>query len=91
MLEIGTLVIFAPGVVARTRRVQQFDGFHVQSNVMNLGLAAIAAFGFLMCALGFPALKPSASYVASLVALLLTCAIVFFRVSASLLGPHAPE
>lgn len=88
---VVTLALFAPGVVMRTKRMKQYAGFSTGSNVVNLGLAALAAVGFSFCALGFPALKPSASYVAGLVALLLACAIVFFRVIASLLRPHAPE
>lgn len=88
---VATLVLFAPGVVMRIRRMKQYAGFSNPSNVVNLGLAAIAAVGFSSCALGLPALKPSASYVAGLAALLLTCAIVFFRVIASLLRPHTPD
>ena len=87
----GTLLLFAPGVVMRTKRMKRYAGFSLRTNVVNVGLAAVAAFGFGSCALGLPALKPSASYVAGLVALLLICAIVFFRVIASLLRPHAPE
>lgn len=87
----GTLVLFAPGVVTRTKRMQQYAGFNMRSNAVNFGLAAMAAFGFGFCAFGLPALRPSASFVAGLVALLLICAIVFFRVIASLLRPHAPE
>lgn len=91
VIAIGTLVLFAPGVLQRTKRMKQYTGFNIRSNVVNLGLAAIATVGFIFCAFGFPVLKPSASYIAGLVALLLTCAIVFFRVIASLLRPHAPE
>ena len=87
----GTLVLFAPGVVMRTKRMKQYAGFNNPSNAVNFGLAAIAAFGFSSCAFGLPALKPSASYVAGLIALLLICAIVFFRVITSLLRPNAPE
>lgn len=87
----GTLVVFAPGVMMRTKRMSQYSGFNIHSNVVNVGLAAIAAFGFFSCAFGLPALKPSASYISGLIALLLTCAIVFFRVIVSLLRPHTPE
>ena len=75
----------------RTKRMKQYAGFNTPSNVVNYGLAAIAALAFACAAAGIPALNPSASYVAGLIALLLTCAIVFFRVIASLLRPHAPE
>ena len=87
----ATIAVFAPGVLIRTKRMKQYAGFNIRWNVVNLGLAAIAAVGFISCASGFPALKPAASYVAGLVALLLTCAIVFFRVISSLLRPHAPN
>ena len=87
----ATLVLFTPGVVLRTRRMKRYAGFNSRSNVVNVGLAALAAIGFLFCAFGVPALRPSASYVAALIALMLTCSIVFFRVIASLLQPHAPQ
>ena len=90
-IAFGTLVLFAPGVAMRTRRMQRYAGFNIRSNVVNFGLAAIAAFSFGFCAFGLPALRLSASYVAGLIALLLICAIVFFRVITSLLRPHAPE
>jgi MFS family permease len=86
-----TLVLFAPGVLMRTKRMKKYVGFSIRTNVVNMSLAAIAAFAFGFCAFGLPALKPSASYVMGLMALLLTCAIVFFQVIASLLRPHAPE
>jgi len=88
---LGTMLLFAPGLAMRTRRMQRYAGFNIRSNVVNFGLAAIAAFGFGFCAFGLPALRLSASYVAGLVALLLICAIVFFRVITSLLRPHAPD
>jgi len=88
---LGTMVLFAPGLAMRTRRMQRYAGFNIRSNVVNFGLAAIAAFRFGFCAFGLPALRLSASYVAGLVALLLICAIVFFRVITSLLRPHAPD
>ena len=75
----------------RTKRMKQYAGFNMTSNAVNFGLAVMAAFGFGFCAFGLPALKPPASYVAGLVALLLVCAILFFRVIASLLRPHAPD
>ena len=87
----GAVAIITPGVVARTKRIQQYTGFSLRVNVLNWGIAAIAASSFIACAFGLPAFKPAASYVAGLVALMLICAIVFFRVIASLLRPHAPE
>ena len=91
LIAFGAMLFFTPGVLQRTRRMKQYAGFNSPSNVVNLSLAAVASLGFGLCAFGFPALNPSASYVAGLVALLLTCAIVFFRVIASLLRPHAPD
>jgi hypothetical protein len=90
-IAFGTLALFAPGILIRTKRMKQYAGFNVPTNVVNLSLGVIAAASFVLCAFGFPELKLSASYVAGLVALLLTCAIVFFRLIASLLRPHAPE
>jgi len=86
-----TLVLFAPGVLMRTKRMGKYVGFNLQTNVVNVGLGAIAAFAFGFCAFGLPTLRPSASYLAGLIALLLNCTIIFFRVIASLLRPHAPE
>jgi len=91
LTALGALVLFAPAVMARTKRMKQYAEFNSRSNVVNLGLAAIAALGFGFCAFGIPVFKPSASYVAGLIALLLTCSIVFFRVIASLLRPHTPD
>lgn len=91
VIAFGTLVLFAPGMLMRTKRMKQYAGFNVRTNVVNLGLAAISAVSFILCAFGFPELELSASYAAGLVALLLICAVVFFRLIASLLRPHAPE
>lgn len=91
VVAFGTLVLFAPGVLMRVRRMKQYAGFSIWTNVINIALSAIAATAFIFCVFGLPALQPSASYVAGLVALLLTCALVFFRVIASLLSPHTPD
>ncbi len=91
VIAIVTLVVFAPGVVTRTKRMRQYAGFNRRSSFVNFGLAGVAATAFVLCALGVPATNPSATYVTGLLALLLICAIVFFRVIASLLRPHAPE
>lgn len=91
VVAVLTMALFTPGAVMRTRRMKQYAGFNNPSNVVNFALAAVAALGFILCASGIPALNPSASYVAGLIALLLICAIVFFRVIVSLLRPHAPE
>jgi hypothetical protein len=88
---LGASALFAPGTMMRTKRMKQYAGFSVRANILNFCLAGLAAFGFVSCALGFPALRPSASYVAGLVAMLVICAIVFFQVIVSLLRPHAPE
>jgi hypothetical protein len=91
LAALATLAIFAPGTVARGQRMQRYTGFNYRWNVLNLGLTAIAGAGFVSCGFGLPATRPSASYVTGLIALLLICAILFFRVIASLLRPHAPE
>lgn len=91
VIAFATLALFAPGVLIRTKRMTQYAGFNVRTNVVNLSLGIIAAVSFILCAFGYPELNPPASYVAGLVALLLTCAIVFFRLIASLLRSHAPE
>ena len=90
-IALVTLVLFAPGVAMRTRRMQQYTGFNMPSNVVNFGLSAIAAVCFGVSAFGLPTTKPSATFVSGLVALLLICAIVFFRLIASLLRPHSPD
>jgi len=88
---IVTMLLFAPGVVMRTRRMKLYAGFSPATNSINLGLAAIAALAFAACASGIPGLRLSAVYVTALVTMLAICALVFFRVIASLLRPHAPE
>jgi hypothetical protein len=91
LLVIAQLAVaFAPGVIARTRRMKAYAGLKARTNVVNFGLAAVAATGFALSAFGLPASNPSATFIAALVALLCICAIVFFRVIASILGPHAP-
>jgi hypothetical protein len=81
---------FAPGVIARTRCMKAYSGFKARTNAVNFGLAAVAATSFALSAFGLPASSPSATFIAALVALICICAIVFFRVIASGLGPHAP-
>jgi len=90
-IALAAMVIVAPGAAMRARRMQRYAGFNTPSNVVNFGLAAIAAISFGCCAFGLPAPRLSASYVAGLFALLLICAILFFRVITSLLRRHAPD
>ena len=86
-----SMALFSPGIMRRTKRMKLYAGFSIGANAINFGIAAMATLAFVACAAGFPATHPSASYVAGLAALLLICAIVFYRVIASLLRPHAPD
>ena len=54
-------------------------------------LAALSALAFLACVAGFTGATASAAYVTGLLLLLMVCAMVFYRIIASLLRPHAPE
>lgn len=90
-IAFGTMVAFAPGLMKRATRMRQYAGFNHLVNIANLVIAGIAACSFILCAFGLPAHKPSASYFTGLVSLMLVCAVLFYRVIASLLRPHAPE
>ncbi|MEO7387706.1 MAG: hypothetical protein ABIX37_12270 [Gammaproteobacteria bacterium] len=90
-VAIAAVLTAGPGMVERTIRMKNYREFNMQTNVVNYGIAMIAAGAFLACALGYPAGNPAASYATGLVALLLMSAILFFRVIVSLLRPHVPE
>jgi hypothetical protein len=90
-VAVANMAIFSPGIVRRTQRMKLYVGFSMVTNSLNIGLAVLATLAFLACALGIAAPRSSATYVAGLLLMLLISAIVFFRVIASLLKPHAPE
>ena len=88
---LAVVAVLLPGTAMRTKRMGRYAGFSVRRNVLNFGLAAVAASGFLSCAFGFPSRNPSAGYVSGLAALLLVSSILFFAVMVSLLRPDAAE
>ena len=89
-IGIAGFALLGPSVLRRTRQMRQYPGFNPSANVVNHALAVAAFVGFICCVLGIPIAKPFAIYFGSLVAQLISCAILFFHVIASLLEPRAP-
>ena len=83
-----TVAAISPRVAGRAVDMKQYSGFSPLANTLNFALFIGASIGFLCSALGLPPVNPFMAYFASIIALLLSCAILFFRVIASLL--HAP-
>jgi hypothetical protein len=88
VIAAATVLAFTPGVIARTARVSRFAGFNDRAVTVYFLLDLLALGAFVACAMGLPAWSLSAGYVTGLVALQLICAILFFRVTASLLRTH---
>jgi hypothetical protein len=88
---LATMLLVAPGALMRGERMRRYAGFNRVVNTVNLALSVTAAAAFILCALGLPTRSPAASYVTGLIALMAICALLFFRVIASLLRPHQPE
>jgi hypothetical protein len=89
-IGVASFVLLGPSVLRRTRQMRQYPGFNPSSNIVNHALGAAAFVGFICCVVGIPAAKLFATYFGCLVTLLISCAILFFRVIASLLATHAP-
>jgi len=87
---VATMALFRPSVVRRTSQMKQYPGFNPMSSAVGYTLSAAAFVGFLSSALGIPPANPFAAYFGSIVALLVLCAILFYRVIASLLHPSVP-
>ena len=90
-IGVATFALLGPSILRRTRQMRQYPGFNPSANVVNHALAAVAFVGFICCVIGIPTAKLFATYFGSLVAQLISCAILFFNVIASLLEPHAPS
>ena len=75
--------------VPRAYRIRNVPGFSQGANVANIGCVAIAAGGFLCCALGLPAHKLAACYLVGLMGMLASSVVMFSRVIASMLRPHS--
>jgi hypothetical protein len=88
LAAIGSL---SPTVIRRTRQMRQYPGFNPSANVVNHTLFVCAGIGFLGSAFGIPSANPFLAYFGSIVALLTSCAILFFRVIASLLQSNVSD
>jgi membrane associated rhomboid family serine protease len=71
--------------------MKQYPGFNPTANFLNYTLAIGAVVGFSCSAFGIPPANPFVAYFGSIVALLTLCAILFFRVIASLLHSSVPD
>jgi hypothetical protein len=88
LAAIGSL---SPTVIRRTRQMRQYPGFNPSANAVNHTLFIGAGIGFLASAFGIPSDNPFLAYFGSIVALLTACAILFFRVIASLLQSNVSD
>lgn len=88
---LATIALLSPKIIRRTAQMRQYPGFNSSANVVNHALFVGAFFGFLGSAFGIPSTNPFLAYFGSIVALLTSCAILFFRVIASLLQPNVPK
>jgi hypothetical protein len=88
---VATMALFSPSVVRRTLEMRKYPGFSPMSNAVNYALSAAAFGGFLSSVLGIPPANPFAAYFGSIVALLVLCAILFYRVISSLLHPSVSD
>jgi hypothetical protein len=87
----ATLTLISPSIVRRASEMRKYPGFNKTANAVNFTLFIVAVVGFFASALGIPPGNPFATYFGSVVALLALCAILFFRVIASLLNPNVPD
>jgi hypothetical protein len=85
------IALLNPAIIRRTALMKQYPGFNRSSNALNHLLFICAAIGFLSSAIGIPSTNPFLAYFGSMVSLLTCCAILFFRVIASLLQPGGPD
>jgi hypothetical protein len=88
LAAIGLLI---PRIMQRTAQMKQYPGFSPSANAVNHMLFIVAAFGFLGCSFGIPSSNPFLTFFGSIVALLTSCAILFFHVVASLLQGNESE
>jgi hypothetical protein len=91
IVGLAAVASISPSVIRRTSQMKQFAGFNPLANILNHALFIAAVVGFLCSAFGIPRVNPFVAYFASIVTLLASCAILFFRVIASLLQPTAPS
>ena len=86
---VAVMAVVSPSLVRRASQMRQYPGFNPTANFLNRTLAIVSVVGFVFSALGIPPANPFVAYFGSIVALLALCAILFFRVIASLLHTSA--
>ena len=86
---VVVMVMASRIMVRRAAYMKQFPGFNQAANVANSALSILATIGFLCSALDLPSSNAFAAYFASIISMLVLCAILFYRVIASLLQPAA--
>ena len=91
IVGLVAMALVIPSVARRASQMKQYPGFSPSANAVNTTLCVIAVIGFLCSGLGVPASNSFVAFFASIVALLTCCAILFFRVIASLLYPNGPD
>ncbi len=87
----AAMSVLSWSALRRAAEMRRYPGFNPAANAINHALFIAAVIGFLLSALGFPRVNPAASYFASIALLLCSCAILFFRVIASLVHPGDPD
>jgi hypothetical protein len=88
---LAAMALLSPRIIRRAIQMRQYPGFNQSANAINYALFIGAVIGFFGSALGMPTSNPFLAYFGSIVALLTSCAILFFRVIASLLQPSAAD
>jgi hypothetical protein len=88
IVALVVIIFYAPAAVARALKIRHVAGFSMAANVANLSCVLIAVGAFSLCALGLPADRLAAIYLAGLMALLGSSVVMFSRVIASMLRPH---
>jgi hypothetical protein len=91
IVALAAVALISPSVVRRTSQMKKFAGFSTPANFLNHTLFVTAIVCFLCSALGIPSSGAFVAYFGGIVALLASCAILFFRVIASLLQPVVPD
>jgi len=82
---LAGMASLSPSILRRARTMRQYPGFNASAYVANYTLFFCAILGFSSSVFGIPSANPFLAYFGGIVALLTSCAILFFRVIASLL------
>ncbi len=90
-VSLATIALLSPSIIRRSSQMRQYPGFNPWTNALHYTLFIGAVVGFLCSAFGIPPANPFVTYFGSIVALLASCAMLFFRVIASLLQPNVSD